>query len=60
MQLTIRILDEEGRIYSDEQDAIMHIKFVDGQVDLAQESVIAGQEAISSNGIFLFPSLSIR
>ena len=58
--LTVNILDAEGRLYVDEQDAVVDIDFVADQVSLAATSVISGREAISSNGVFTFSSLSIR
>ena len=60
MNLKIEILDQEGRLYVDEQDAIATIDFVADQLSLAAASVIAGREAIASDGVFTFPSLAIR
>ena len=58
--LKIEILDQEDRLYVDEQDAIAEIDFdTSSHLRLAADSVIAGREEIAQDGVFTFPALKI-
>ena len=59
MTLTIDILDQDGNLYVDENDAVAAFDFVD-EVSIDEElRVIAGREEIARDGVFNFPSLRI-
>ena len=59
-KIKVSILDQEGRLYVDENDAVVEIVFGEGQADLHPNSVISGQQAIAAQGVFSFNSLVIR
>ena len=57
--LILTILDQEGRVYTDENDAIAKIAFVSGQ-DLGSQALMVGSDAVAKNGVFTFSSLTVR
>ena len=58
--LTLTILDQDGRQYSNENSAIAAVDFVGGQEDLHQNSVIIGRDTVAKRGQFLFQDFLIR
>ena len=52
-ELNLIILDQEGRVYSDENRALAKIVFESGQ-DLGSQALLLGSDAVAKNGIFQF------
>ena len=59
IDLTLFIYDNEGRLFSDENEAVCTIELVD-KWKLPQGSQIVNPEAVSSSGQFIFNQLNIR
>lgn len=57
---TISLIDAEGRIYRDENDAICTLEFEDSKGLLPAGSQILNNEQVANAGIFTFDRLSIR
>ena len=57
--LKLRIFDNEGRLYADENDAVANIVF-SAIEDLKEVSVIINPESVAVNGIITWATLNIR
>ena len=55
----VAFIDQEGRAFSDENDAISSVNFYD-MTDLSQGSIITGSETQSINGVMNFTQMYIR
>ena len=57
--MKVKIYDNEGRLYSDENDAVANIVFTRNQ-DLKDGSVIINPESVAVDGIITWATLNIR
>ena len=57
--LEMTIIDREGRVYNDENNAIAKLEFSQGQ-NLGAGALMLGSEAVAKNGKFTFPSFVVR
>ena len=56
--MRLSILDQDGRVYNDQDEATASFVFYDDQ-DINTQSAIINREAIASGGVFEFAALNV-